>query len=308
MEKEKGSDYMSLYMDLIKTSKERRGSGDTYNGISNTILYGVGKSSLVASLSEYLDKDVLAITPAGTSEMLEDSYPKFHCYNVNNLQEIKEVLDDILVVTNRVAKIRRALFLKDERTISEAKVKLKTEYETYRRMAEEGDYGIGALVIEECSTISHWIENAVADSMNVAFLGEDKKKMSADWSLYKREAWDFFSKILRIPVPIFLSCNVIEAKEKQDINKRMPNVCIGSALGMILENVANVFYIYKEGENYKVQLQDTNETYCKNKLTPPESLVTIEKHIDITKNPKRLFEYLDEIKTKVRDEKIKNNS
>ena len=294
----------SLVLDIVNEDLQKRDNGDFYNGVDNTIFYGTGKSNLIASYSEYIDKDVIAISPAGTSAILEDVYPKFHCANVGTIKEAEDIIKAIEEDVKKIKIIRRAIKFKDEKVLIDVKRRLKNEYDSYYNFAKTNTYPIGALAIEESSTISNWIEYRIADEMGLDNLGEDKKVQGLDWSILKKRTWNFFSAAMRLPIPVFLSCNVIEPSEKRELSQRVPNLCTGAARNMIIENVGNVFYVSSDNNNkYTAQIIEDSSSYCKNKLKPAISNVKINKAVDITGAPKNLFTYLDEITMKVKQER-----
>lgn len=290
---------MALVRNLVKKKEEKE---EIYASYKNMLFYGsFGKTSTAGALSEVIGKPVLILSPAGGSELLSREYPNVISYPINSVEEANEIYNDIVKDFKFIKNLQAVIATQDKERLEKAKKALGDDFEDLYKCAKEGTYPIGAIVLEEISTISNWIQTNLEVELEKNYIGESKKDMGIDWAKFSRDITDFYHKFLRLPVTTILSTGEVNPTEKQRITCVMPDICQGSASRKIIELVGNVFYFYRtEDLKYKVRLTGNPTVYAKDKLLPIKTTKKLEQELDLTGKPEVLWQYIDSISTEDR--------
>lgn len=291
----------SIIRTLIKQSRDNE--KNIYNSHLNYIFYGEsGKSSVAAALSKMTDAPVLLISPAGGSTYLEADFPNIIAYPIANLDELRTLIDDLDTNMEMVRRLQLCILRDDKENIKKAQdyyTKSGEDWEYMYNLGKTGKFPISAIVLEEVSIVSSWIQNEVEEKLDTVALGQDKKLLGSDWNMLKREQMDFFSKLLKFPCTTILSTSSRLPSESQNTAKVEPNLCVGSAQRQLREIVGNIFYFFKEENgHYKIRLREDKKTFAKDKILSPYSKQQLPDEIDVTNKPEYFWEMLDQMKKK----------
>lgn len=286
---------MGIVRNLKKEKENRKNKDEVYASYMNFILYGVtGKSYLAGALSKFVDKPVLMLSPSGGSELVEEEYENVVSYPINNLDELIAIYQDLHSDLRAIRGLRDAIRSNDKKRLELAKKHYGEEYEEIHAMAKANELPISAIVVEECSIISNWIQHKLEDELEVNYIGEDKGARGIDWNKLSREVMEVYTKFLRLPVTTILSTGYIDPTEKEKATRIKPDLSQGSASRKLVDLVGNLFYCYKtEDQKYMVQIVDDKKVQCKDKLLPVGSKVKLQKEVDITNNPESFWEYIN---------------
>ncbi|MGL5576763.1 MAG: hypothetical protein ACRDD8_05220 [Bacteroidales bacterium] len=287
---------------------------NSYLAGANFILYGSkSKSSIVASLTEHGDPGyVIELTPAGASSHLEQEYENFISYPIQSLKELENIVDSIhsdLTLIKRLSVIIDRLEANKndsaaKKEMESAKKAVESRGDSWQEvydMAKSGKLPFKAVVLAECSVVSNWISERVEELMKIDAVGADKKNMGFDWSLLKSEQRKLYMKILGIPCSTILATSEIMPSEKQNVSAILPNISVGSFGRELIDMVGNVFYsTYEDGKYVCYVNADHRKILTKQKFKRIKDNKQLAEKIDITGNPAKLWEYIDETR-KVED-------
>lgn len=294
-------------MGILKTIiKEKKANANNYIAKENFLLFGNNaKSTLVASLSDFLQGTVIELTPAGASQQLEDEYSNFHCIPIKDLKQARQYLDDIhseFDLINLVKNILKALDVNPKNAKAQnAMRKLQTQHgkeamDEIIEMAKMNKLPFNGISIAECSIISSWIADEVSGEFEKNRVGEDAKNLGMDWNVLKNRIKKFYQKALNLPITVILSTSEYLPSEKQNLTNIIPNFCTGSASREILDMVGNVFYTTFENGKYVVHVKsDQKSIFTKQKVEKVKTSANkLPNVIDITNQPEKLWEILED--------------
>ena len=289
---------MGIVRNLVKQKEEKGKNDNLYSSYKNIILYGeTGKSSISASLSEKTGKPVLFLSPAGGTEKLSEEFPNIISYPLNDIHEYHKILDDIIADFKAIRGLTQVILEDDKERLEKAKKHYGNDWEDYYNMAKTGTFPISAIVVEEASTISNWVQDKLDTDLEINYTGEEKSRNGIDWNLLKREIVETFSKALRLPVTTIIATGMRLPNEKQKLQRIEPDISSGAGQRIIIDLVGNVFYSYKENGKYNIRLVGNKDVYCKDKLLPVKTNIKLEETIDVTNNPIKFWDYIDSLNT-----------
>lgn len=295
----------SIIRTLINQSRDKE--KNIYNSHLNYVFYGnTGKSSVSAALSTLTDEPVLLISPAGGSTYLEADFPNIISYPIANLNELRTLIDDLDKNMEIIRRLQLCILRNDQANIEKAKKYYLSEGENWEYIYDLGKnskFPISAVVLEEASIVSSWIQNEVEEKLETVALGQDKKSMGSDWNILKREQMDFFSKLLKLPCSTILCTGSKLPTESQASIKIEPNLCVGSAQRQLIEMIGNIFYFFKEDDGkFKIRMRENKKIFAKDKLLSPYSSQQVPEELDVTNKPELFWTTLNEMKKKDREE------
>lgn len=170
----------SFIRSLAQQVKERSEIKDIYNSHVNYIFYGeTGKSTVCASLSEFTKDPVLLLSPAGGSSLLENDYPNMISVPIANYSELQAILKDLENNMATLSSLRNLIKDNDIERLKKAKDYYEAQgedWEYIKNLASEGRFPVSAVVIEELSIVSSWIQEELEEDLNKQ-LGLDKSNM-----------------------------------------------------------------------------------------------------------------------------------
>lgn len=289
---------MGLVRNLAKKKDIKVKEGNMYQAHSNMVFYGMyGKSSTAGALSKFTDQPVLFLSPSGTSELVEQEYANIISYPVNDLDELTDVYKDIISDLKTVKKLKLYIDSGNEKGLSDAKKVLKGDYDEMYKIAKEGNYPISAVVVEEASVISNWLQVKLEKDMDINYMGEDKKSLGIDWAKLSRDTVDLYSKFLKLPMTTIISTGYVDPTEKQKIKQVMPDICQGNASRKIIDLVGNVFYFSKTDDGkFMVRLTPSKDIFAKDKLLPIRTDKKLQAEIDLSGEPEKFWKYINSLK------------
>ena len=170
----------SIIRTLINQSRDKE--KNIYNSHLNYVFYGnTGKSSVSAALSTLTDEPVLLISPAGGSTYLESDFPNIISYPIANLSELRVLIDDLDKNMEIIRRLQLCILRDDKANIEKAKQYYTNEkgenWEYIYNLAKNNKFPLSAIVLEEASIVSSWIQNEVEEKLDTVALGQDKKAM-----------------------------------------------------------------------------------------------------------------------------------
>jgi len=301
---------MGLVRNLVRSKNEKKKNEGIYVSYKNMIFYGAtGKSALIGGLSENMDSPILILSPAGGSEKIEQEFSNTISYPVRSIDELNKIYKDTLSDFNTIRALQKVLVENDATRIDSAKKHYGEEWDEIYEMAISGRLPISAIVLEEVSTISNWLQQELEDEMGKTHLGEDKGDLGVDWNKFSRTVMDFYTKFLNLPITTILNTGEIHPKEKQKLTQIIPDLCSGGASRRLTDLVGNVFYCNKTDDGkYFVRLTKNKDIFAKDKLLPVKTTLKLESEIDVTGNPSAFWEYVSEITTDIIKTKNKKES
>lgn len=299
---------MSIIIDIANEAKKKQKELTAYNSSENVLLFGTGKSSVIAALSDFTDKPVLALSPAGGSTHLTNEYPNFISYPVANLKELETLINDLEKNMERIRKVGNAYRNDDTKllkTFEEAFIKQssdtnkgKEEFQIILDLSKKGEFPISAISVEEADIVSNWVQNLTEKSLNKENLGEDKKSLGGDWNIFKRNIVTFWTRILKLPVKTIIATAEILPSESQNVSKAKPNICTGAGSRLIESMIGNIFYLSEDADKFSCRFLPNNKVFAKQKFKPIKSKIEIQEEIDISGRPEYVWQYMDEIRKK----------
>lgn len=294
---------MSLIRTLAQNVKKKEAESTLYNSHLNYIFYGeFGKSVAAASLSLFTDEPVLLISPAGGSQYLESDFPNMISYPVANLQELEAILLDLEKNMEAIRQLRIAIMANDTSRVAGAKAyyeKIGEDWNYIYGLASTGKFPISAVVMEELSTASNWIQNKVETDLEIVAAGNDPRSLGKDWNILKRTLMDFYTKFLRLPVTTIFCTGSKLPSESQALTMIAPNIASGAAERQLKDQIGNVFYFYKDDSGrFKVKLTGDKKIYAKDKILSPYTTQTMPIELDVTGNPQLLWQTLNDLRSK----------
>lgn len=292
----------SFIRTIAKQAKNKSEIKDVYNSHVNYIFYGeTGKSTVCSALSEFTKDPVLLLSPAGGSSLLENDYPNMISVPIANYDELITILEDLENNMKTLQRLRTILLDNDEKKIKSAKDYYEKEGEDWnyiKNLAEEGRFPVSAVVIEELSIISSWIQEKVEDELNKK-VGVDKSTLGLDWNILKKQLMDFYQKCLRYPCTTILCTGSKLPGEQQGLTQIQPNICSGAAQRQIIDLIGNVFYFYKEDNGtYKVRLRTSKKVFAKDKILSPKSIQVLPEELELTNHPELFWTTLNDMRFK----------
>lgn len=289
----------SIVRALAQQTQKKKNEGNLYNSHGNYILYGeTGKSSISASLSLKTEAPVLIISPAGGSSYLSDDFPNAIFYPLNDLQEMNTLLDDLSSNMKEFRALHMIVASGDEERLESAKKYYAEEFDYMYKLATKSEYPISAIVVEEISIISSWIQDEVESSLDIVSAGEDKTRRGSEWNVLRRKIMEFYSKILKLPCMTILCTGSRLPSEQQGSNQITPNLCVGAAQRDLIQTIGNLFYCYKNDKNeYLVRISGDKKIMTKDKILSPFSNQKCPDEINVTNRPEYLWELLNDMKT-----------
>lgn len=284
---------MSIVRNLIKQKSEK----ENYVSYKNMMFYGVtGKSSIIGGLSEVVEKPIIVLSPAGGSERMAEEFPNIISYPVGSLEEMNKIYDDLVADFKLIRDLTQVIQDKDTERLERAKSFYGEEWDEIYTMAKNQELPISAIVLEEISTSSTWLQDQLEEEMDVDMLGSDKKARGLDWAKFSREIVAFYSKFLYLPVTTIFNCGEIQPKEKEGLKQIIPDISQGSASRKIIDLIGNCFYCNKTDEGrYYVRLTKNKDIFAKDKLLPVKTSKKLEQEIDVTNDPAKFWKYVDSL-------------
>ena len=301
----------SLIRELAKSAKDKQNTRSGIFSADNILLYGnSGKSTMVAGLSTLLTEPILILSPAGASNHLNSEYDNIITYNINDLNELENIVQDlernfelirklqIFILTNAQNEIKalKDIFIKGAGKNGEEDFNYAFE------LAKENKYPIGAICLEEMDVVSSWIQDRVEKIFEVDVLGENKKNLSQDWNELKKDLIQFYSRLLKLPIKTIFATSEKLPKESQLLTQIVPSICVGAANRLLLNMIGNCFYSFADGDKYQVRISPNKDVFIKNKFKPVRTINKIEEVLDVTGKPEYLWTYLENL----RNGKIEN--
>lgn len=296
---------MGIIRNLVKMKNEKNIGGELYSSYKNMLLYGsFGKSSICGALSTLTNKPVLLLSPAGGSELIGKEYNNVITYPINSIEEINNIYSDLTGDFNLIRDLQQVIIQDDKERLKKAKNHFGDEWDEIYSMAKNNEFPISAIVLEEISTISNWIQQELEEELEMSYIGENKGNIGIDWSKLSRMIIAFYSKFLRLPITTIFATGHIEPKEKQKLQQIIPDICQGSASRKIIDMIGNIFYCYRTDDlKYMVRLTGNKDVYAKDKLLPVKTDKKLQEELDLTGNPEEFWKYIDSLSE---DRKILN--
>ena len=209
-----------------------------YNSHVNYVFYGeTGKSTVCSALSEFTEEPVLLLSPAGGSSLLENDYPNMISVPVANYSELQTILKDLEGNMSTLTALGALIRDNDVERLKKAKKHYEDQgedWEYIKTLAETGRFPVSAVVIEELSIVSAWIQDELEEELNKQ-LGTDKSQMGLDWNILKKRLMDFYQKCLRYPCTTIMCTGSKLPGEQQGLMQIQPNVCTGGAQRQLLD-------------------------------------------------------------------------
>lgn len=294
---------MSIIRILAQQVKTKEREMTLYNSHLNYFFYGeFAKSTCAASLSTLTEEPVLLISPAGGSTYLQADYPNMISYPINDLAELKMLIDDLSKNMEAIRRLQVAIMANDNDTIKKAEAHYKKVGEDWNYildLAKSGKFPVSAVVLEEVSTIANWIQCEVEEELEIVAAGQDKKSLGSDWNILKRRQMDFFTRFLKLPCTSILASGSKLPNESQAINSIMPNICTGAAERQLRDLIGNIFYFYKDDNGrFKVKLTGDKKIFAKDKLLSPYTKQKLPAELDLTGNPEIFWTTLNDLRQK----------
>ncbi len=253
-------------------------------------------SSLIGGLSEIVEKPILVLSPAGGSEKIAEEFPNVISYPIASIQEANDIYKDLAKDFKTIRDLTQVILDNDVERLEKAKTHFGEEWEEAYKVAKNGELPISAIVLEEISTISTWIQNELEIEMDKTVLGENKNEQGMDWNKFAREIMDFYSKFLRLPITTILNTGEIQPKEKMKLRQVIPDICSGQASRKLIDMVGNCFYCNKTDDGkYYVQLTKDKDIFAKDKLLLVKTDKKLDKEIDVTNDPAKFWKYVDSL-------------
>lgn len=292
----------SFIRTLAQKVKEKSEVKDIYNSHVNYIFYGeTGKSTVCSALSEFTKDPVLLLSPAGGSSLLETDYPNMISVPIANLDELESILKDLESNMSTLSALRTLIKDNNIERLNGAKdyyEKQGESWEYIKNLAEEGRFPVSAVVVEELSIISSWIQERLEDELNKQ-LGTDKSQMGLDWSILKKRLMDFYVKCLRYPCTTIFCTGSKLPGEQQGLTQIQPNICTGSAQRQVIDLIGNTFFFYKDDEGkYRVRLRTSKKVFAKDKILSPKSTQVLPEELDLTNHPELFWTTLNDMRNK----------
>ena len=289
---------MGIVRNLVKL-KETKGKDDNlYASYKNILLFGeTGKSSICASLSEKTERPVLFLSPAGGTEKLSKEFSNIISYPLNDIAEYHKILDDLIIDFKAIRTLTQVIAEGDKDRLDKAKKHYGDDWDDYYKMATTGTFPISAVVVEEASTISNWVQDKLDTDLEINYTGEEKARQGIDWNVLKREIVETFSKALRLPVTTIIATGMRLPTEKQKLQRIEPDVASGAGQRILIDLIGNAFYCYKENNKYYIRLVGNKDVYCKDKLLPVKTDKKLEETVELTGNPRKFWDYIDSLST-----------
>lgn len=287
---------LSVFADKLDEINIMKDFNSSFCGLNSIMFYGSnGKSALTGALSKVLNKPVLELSPKGDNNF-QDEFPLLLSTPISNLKELRDIIAQFELESNRIKKIYIANVKKDTALIESYKKSLGAEYDKLKVFADKKEYPVVAIAVSEYSTINSWIEDEIAEKMNLNVVGDkDNKTIGSDWSHYKKEVMDLFSSLRRLPMLTIFNTGELHPDDKKDLSQVIPNIASGQAQRLIIDGLSAMFRVglNKEGKHI-VSLYDTSKTkpYIKNVYTKKDLV----KELDVSFAPEKLWQYIMDIR------------
>lgn len=303
---------ISKIRNLALNVKSGKKSGFKIMSSNNFILYGNGGKSTIA-LAQLTDEPILVLTPAGGSLHLQDEFSNAVIYSISDLNDLTGILVDLENNFNSIRQLGNIIEDKDKVQVYFEKafkpmysaqaalakdkkvfdIELNEEFQDCLNYAKTNTFPFHSIVLEEIDIISGWLQEVVEKKFGLEVLGEEKSNLSSDWSEYKKELLTFYVRFLKLPVVNIFATSDKLPKEKQGLNQRVPNICMGAAARSLISLIGNCFYVENELGKYTIQILQTPEVFIRSKIFPIKiPMKDIPVKLDITNNPQFFWEFV----------------
>ena len=300
---------------LAKTAETKSSNIMANSSAQSFLFYGTTGGKSVLSASQIGDDlKILVLSPAGGSCHLQSEFPNCVFYSIDSLTELEEIVKDLEINMTIIKKLmsltdiqrkdyKEKIFAKNY-PAKEQKEIMEEDWKDIMSCVEQKRFPFDSVVLEEMDIVSAWIMDEVEKTFDLDIIGEDKKKMSADWAELRRVIVAFYSRLLKLPVRTIFATSDKTPKEVQGATQTTPNICTGAAARMLLGMIGNVLYVYKEGEKYLVRMLPNNQYLIRTKLSPVKKKIEIPEVMDVTNCPEKFWEFVSKVE-KIRDEENK---
>lgn len=305
-----------IVKNIIKRKKSEKAKQDpnrtVYNSSMSYMFYGQsGKTATASALSLHTKSPILILSPSGSAKNMEEEFDNIVAEEIPDLNYLRSIIKDLNTEIAIYKNLTDIIAKKDSKRLEKAREHYESQGENFDELIEDVKNGImpiGGLVVEECSLVSSWIRDEVNAELGVDRIGEDKSMMGADWELLKNRLMEFYTDVLRTPGITILSTGDRKPDEKQNLNKIVPNLCVGSAQRLLIDMIGNIFYFNSDNSEYTVRIADDKKIQAKNKILKIYSNQKLESELNLTNKPEYLWEYINNARKQDKEEVSKKTA
>lgn len=265
------------------------------------LFYGTESSKSTLAVSQLTTEPILVLSPANGSAHLKSEYPNCVFYAVDSLEDLESMIKDLENNMNLIRKLmnlskeglkeyKEKVFPKLFGQQKPSKEEIEEEWNSIMGYVNEKKFPFHSVVLEEIEIISSWIADRVEKIFEVDVIGQDKKNMASDWSAFKQEVINLYSRFLKLPVRTIFACSDKKPTESQNGTQTTPNICQGQAARLLISMIGNVIYSYKEKDKYYVRLLPNGSFLIRTKLSTIKNPITLPEVLDITNAPEKFWE------------------